>query len=216
MYASDVKERDKLWLRGQLYSLVHMVDDDEFAPQFVGRTAYQAYCSVTKYHCWYSPVTGTIVRHFNVSGSYYVECPLIGFGPLGQSGSERFITQTAARAIVHIQADNPDIGLMSFMGVGMAECPTCGATVKEEERFKKGDQLGMFHFGGSTYCLISDPRRTSFLARGEISVGVLLNQAIASVTHWLDGLLGYVVTGRCTPSRSYHEYLPWKQSPTTH
>lgn len=182
--ASDVKERDQFWLKGQPYSLTHMMDNDEFVPQFAGGTVFQAYLSATKYHRWNSPVTGTIVRHFNVSGSYYAECPIIGFDPVGQCGSQRFITQTAARAIIYIQADSPDIGLMCFMGVGMAECSTCEVTVKEGERVRKGDQLGMFHFGGSTYCLIFRPdTKLRFLSATEIGADVLLNQAIASVTH---------------------------------
>lgn len=182
--APDVKERDQFWLKGQPYSLVHMMDNDEFVPQFVGGTVYQAYLSQTMYHRWHSPVTGTIVRHFNVSGSYFAECPTIGMDPLGQCGSQRFITQTSARAIIYIRADNPDIGLMCFMGVGMAECSTCEVTVKEGDRVTKGDQLGMFHFGGSTYCLIFRPEtKLKFLPTAEIGAAILLNQAIASVTH---------------------------------
>lgn len=182
--ASGVKERDQFWLKGQPYSLVHMMDNDEFVPQFVGGTVYQAYLSATNYHRWHSPVTGTIVRHFNVSGYYYAENPLIGFDPVGQCNSQRFITQTAARAIIYIQADNPNIGLMCFMGVGMAECSTCEVTVKEGERVRKGDQLGMFHFGGSTYCLIFRPETNlHFLPTADVGADVLLNQAIASVAH---------------------------------
>ena len=40
------------------------------------------------------------------------------------------------------------------MAVGMAEVSTCEITVFEGQRVKKGQQTGMFHFGGSTHCLI--------------------------------------------------------------
>ena len=40
------------------------------------------------------------------------------------------------------------------MAVGMAEVSTCEITVFEGQRVKKGQQTGMFHFGGSTQCLI--------------------------------------------------------------
>ncbi|KAJ3536566.1 hypothetical protein NM688_g6820 [Phlebia brevispora] len=46
---------------------------------------------------------------------------------------------------------------MCFMGVGMAEVSTCEVTVTPGQVVKKGDQLGMFHFGGSTHCLIFRP-----------------------------------------------------------
>jgi phosphatidylserine decarboxylase len=63
----------------------------------------------------------------------------------------------ATRGLVYIQADNPDIGLMCVMFVGMAEVSTCEFTVYEGQHVNKGDELGMFHFGGSTHCLIFRP-----------------------------------------------------------
>ena len=63
----------------------------------------------------------------------------------------------AARAVVVIQADNPDIGQMCIVFVGMAEVSTCEVTVKAGDRVKKGQEIGMFHFGGSTHCLMFGP-----------------------------------------------------------
>jgi phosphatidylserine decarboxylase len=39
----------------------------------------------------------------------------------------------------------------------MAEVSTCEITVYEGQRVQKGSQLGMFHFGGSTHCLLFRP-----------------------------------------------------------
>lgn len=36
----------------------------------------------------------------------------------------------------------------------MTEVSTCDVTVKEGQHVKKGDQLGMFHFGGSSWALL--------------------------------------------------------------
>ena len=62
----------------------------------------------------------------------------------------------AARALIHIGADNPAIGHMVVMPVGMSEVSSCviGAHVVPGARVKKGDELGYFQFGGSTHCLI--------------------------------------------------------------
>ena len=40
------------------------------------------------------------------------------------------------------------------MFFGMAEVSTCEITVVDGQAIKKGEELGMFHFGGSTHCLI--------------------------------------------------------------
>ncbi|KAJ7795115.1 hypothetical protein B0H14DRAFT_3555790 [Mycena olivaceomarginata] len=39
--------------------------------------------------------------------------------------SQSWLTQSATRVIICIQADNPKIGLVGFIGVGMAEVSTC-------------------------------------------------------------------------------------------
>ncbi|KAG0246761.1 hypothetical protein BG011_002339, partial [Mortierella polycephala] len=65
-----------------------------------------------------------------------------------------YLTATATRALIFIEADSPAIGLMCFIGVGMAEVSTCEITVKEGQHVKKGSEIGMFHYGGSTFCLI--------------------------------------------------------------
>ena len=78
------------------------------------------------------------------------------------------LTQVATRALIFIEADHPAIGLMCFMAVGMAEVSTCDITVSVGQRVGKGEQLGMFHFGGSTHCLIFRPQtKLDFDLHGE-------------------------------------------------
>ncbi|CUA75829.1 phosphatidylserine decarboxylase [Rhizoctonia solani] len=160
--ALDVKERDKFWVKGQPYSLRDMIDNDPFTSQFVGGSIYQAFLSVWKYHRWVSPVTGTIVGFCNIRGAYYAESPTAGFkrpgGPDNNApnDSQMYVTAVATRALIWIEADNPKIGLMGFMAVGMVEISTCDVdpTIVPGRKVNKGDELGTFRFGGSTYCLL--------------------------------------------------------------
>lgn len=147
--AHNVKERDRFWVKGQPYSVTDMLHQDELAPQFTGGTIYQAFLSALSYHRWHSPVSGTIKKCYVVDGTYYSE-PLFesfadphGRDPGGQGTAQGYITSVATRAVIFIQADNEDIGLMAFLGVGMVEVSTCDITVKEGQHIKKGDQLGM-------------------------------------------------------------------------
>ena len=83
--------------------------------------------------------------------------------------SQGYLAQVAARGIIYIEADNPDIGLMCFVSIGMSEVSSNEITVKKGDKVKKGDQLGMFHFGGSTHCLIFQPGvNIVFDTRGQI------------------------------------------------
>lgn len=164
--ARNVKARDHFWLKGQPYSVVDMLAQDSFADQFVGGTVYQAFLSALSYHRWHAPVSGKLVKSYVVDGSYYSEPPfeefqtgahegdIKGADSHGQVTGQGYLTATATRAIMFFEADNPAIGLMAFLGIGMCEVSTCEMTVKEGQHVKKGDQIGMFHFGGSTHCLM--------------------------------------------------------------
>ena len=155
--ARDVKLRDTFWIKGEPYSLYHMLDGDPLTEQFVGGTAYQAFLSAFNYHRWHSPVSGTIVKARLVDGSYYAAPLSGGFDRETQDHCQAYLTQVAARGVLFIQADNPDIGLMAIIFVGMGDVSSNEITVYEGQHVKKGDQLGMFHFGGSTHVLLFRP-----------------------------------------------------------
>lgn len=159
----DVTADAKFWLKGQPYSLLNMMDFHPLAEQFVGGTVYQAFLSALSYHRWNSPVSGKVVETFVVNGSYYLENRYQGFinpeGPdsSAPNDSQAFLTAVATRAVIFIEADNPAIGLMCFIAVGMAEVSSCEITVTAGQSLEKGEELGMFHFGGSTHCLLFRP-----------------------------------------------------------
>ncbi len=164
----DIQLQNDFWIKGQPYSLSHMLNDDPYTPLFHGGTVYQAFLSALSYHRWHSPISGIVKKAYVVDGTYYSETPAEGYDPAGPNESQGYITEVATRALIFIEADNPDIGLMCFMPVGMAEVSTCDITVYEGQHVKKGEELGMFHFGGSTHCLIFQPHiKLDFHLHGE-------------------------------------------------
>ena len=184
--AHHVRLRDKFWIKAQPYSLMDMMDGDNLVEKFVGGTVYQAFLSPMTYHRWHSPVNGRVVNAYVIDGSYFAECPAEGFDPESPNASQSYLTAMASRALVFIEADDPGIGLLCLMFVGMAEVSSCQITVYEGETVKKGDQLGMFHFGGSTYCLILGPQaKVEFDLHGETpglhSSNIRLNERLGRV-----------------------------------
>ncbi len=155
--ARQVRLHDRFWIKSQPYSIVHMLAADPLAPLFVGGTLYQAYLSPLSYHRWHSPVSGTLIKAYVKDGTYYSEAPSMGFDPAGPNDSQAYITAVATRALMFIEADDPDIGLMCLLAVGMCEVSTCQVIAWEGQHVRKGDQIGMFHFGGSTHCLLFRP-----------------------------------------------------------
>lgn len=190
--AHDVPLKAKFWIKGQPYSLIDLLHNDPWTSKFEGGTLYQAFLSALSYHRWNSPVSGKIVKAYNLDGTYYGEALTQGFenpnGPdkVAANNSQAFLTSTATRAVIFIQADNPKIGLMCFVAVGMGDVSNNEITVRIGQHVNKGDQLGMFHFGGSTHVLLFRPEvKLDFDMHGQTpgldTTNIKVREAIAHV-----------------------------------
>ncbi|KAG5335150.1 hypothetical protein C0989_002154 [Termitomyces sp. Mn162] len=174
--AHNVLEHDTFWIKENAYSLADMLANHEFVTKFVGGTVYQTWLSALSYHRWHSPVTGTVVDIDFVPGTYYSSSPTVGMSPLALRNSQGYLTSVATRVNIYMHADNPDIGLICFMGVGMAEVSSVEVQVKKGERIIQGQETGMFHFGGSTSCLIFRPEtKIKFMEDVNSKVGDMAN-----------------------------------------
>ncbi|KAF7367535.1 Phosphatidylserine decarboxylase [Mycena sanguinolenta] len=146
-----VKLHDQFWLKGMKYSLYDML-----AGHDTGGLRRR-------------PISGTITKALVLPGTYYAVLPDDGAeegdpdlepgAPYGAMiRSQPWLTQSSTRALIFIKSPNPKIGMVCFIGVGMAEVSTCGLSVQAGQEVKKGDELGMFHFGGSTHALLFGPQ----------------------------------------------------------
>lgn len=157
---SPLKEIDNFWIKQSPYSLRHILGNDDYTDSFIGGTLFQAMLVSHDYHRWRSPVDGVVKKTRIIPGTYYAarldddddnpEDPI--------TRCQDFVTAISTRALVFIESDNKDIGLMCFVAVGLAEMSTCNTAVKKGQRVKKGDELGQFHFGGSTHCMLFGPQ----------------------------------------------------------
>ncbi len=156
---TNVKRRDRFWIKAQPYSLRDMLGDDETADQFVGGTVYQAFLDAHNYHRWHSPVSGTIRKAFVREGTYYSEGESEGEDVNALVRSQGYLAHVATRAIILIESDDPALGLVCLMLIGMDEVSSCiiGPEIRPGHRAKKGEEVGYFQFGGSSYCLIFRP-----------------------------------------------------------
>ncbi|MEM5436147.1 phosphatidylserine decarboxylase family protein [Paraburkholderia diazotrophica] len=153
---TDIKETDEFWIKEQPYSLLDMLTEGEreLARRFVGGSIYQGYLSAFNYHRWHAPVAGRVVKAYNVDGTYYSDAESEGEDPGGLNDSQGYTTAVAARAIIVIDADDASIGEVACVFVGMAEVSSCQVTVRPGQSVAKGDELGFFQYGGSTFCLL--------------------------------------------------------------
>ena len=165
---TNVQLSDNFQGKNQCYSLIDMMDQNPLADKFIGGTVYQAFLSCLGYHQWHAPVSGTIKELHVVPGTFYAQnlyqtffghWPKSGTpDPAGPTWSQPYIASVAARGLIFIEADNPAIGLVCFIAIGMSDTSGCEMTVTAGQHVTKGESLGKFHFGGSTHCLVFGPQ----------------------------------------------------------
>ena len=164
----NIQLHSTFWLKNQPYSLADIFHSTSAATPFIGGQIYQAYLSALTYHRWHAPVSGTVTSITHIPGTYYSENFYEeGFAhiidgapspnPLAPNNSQPYLAEVATRAIITIEADNPKIGLMAVVFIGMCEVSSCEFYVRPGERIVKGQLIGSFHFGGSSHCLIFRP-----------------------------------------------------------
>ncbi|KAI0438908.1 Phophatidylserine decarboxylase-domain-containing protein [Xylaria telfairii] len=151
---TSVKEYDNFWLKGQQYSVAEMLNyEPRYTSKFVGGTVYQAYLSPTSYHRWNSPVKGDVVYAAVIDGTYFSE---------PEERAQGYICHIATRAILIIDTKDPVVGLVGAVYVGMADVSTCEILEKFQgglpAAVEKGEEIGMFHHGGSTHCLLFEKK----------------------------------------------------------
>ncbi|KAH7309407.1 Phophatidylserine decarboxylase-domain-containing protein, partial [Rhizoctonia solani] len=142
----NVKRHDKFWLKGTMaYSWYDIFDgSNNITQQFSGGTVDLHLAQ----------------RHNKCQGYVSGDSPEDSRMP-GKGGDVRgslirshpWLTVAATRAIITIQADDDRIGLVAFIGIGMAGVSTCQILVQANQRARPGDELGMFYFGGSSHAL---------------------------------------------------------------
>ncbi|KAH0835917.1 phosphatidylserine decarboxylase [Lanmaoa asiatica] len=177
--AHKVKLNDTFWLKGQNYSLYDIFGGDSritpgslsaYADRFVGGSVYQAFLAPQDYHHWHSPIKGTVIEATALPGTYYAVLPDEGRpadDPDMQPGdphgailrSQPWLGVSAARGIAIIQPEvTSPLEWVAFVGIGMVEVSTIDFTVRKGDTVNAGDQLGMFHFGGSSHMVIFQPK----------------------------------------------------------
>lgn len=129
----------------------------ETAQSFAGGKLYQGYLSAFNYHRWHAPVSGQIREAYNVDGTYFSEIEGEGADARGLNDSQGYTTAVAARAVIVIDCDESALGAVACIFVGMAEVSSCRIVALPGQRVEKGDEIGFFQYGGSTYCLVFQP-----------------------------------------------------------
>ena len=70
-------------------------------------------------------------------------------------GPQGYLSCVAKRGVAFIQPDDPALGLIAIVMIGMVEISSI--EFDHLNHFDKGQEIGRFHLGGSTHCLVFGP-----------------------------------------------------------
>lgn len=154
----NVQLDGEFWIKSEPYALRYLFGPNlgrRYAMQFENGDVYQAFLDAYSYHRWHAPFGGKVLEMKKVEGLYYSEAEAIGVDFSGPDRSQGYIAHCAARGVILIEAPDP-VGLYAMIPVGMAEISgiVWADDVVVNSKVKKGQELGHFSFGGSTYCLV--------------------------------------------------------------
>jgi phosphatidylserine decarboxylase len=89
---------------------------------FIGGTVYQGFLSPWCYHRWRAPVSGIIEKCYSAGHTYYVGHPNLDPNRVEvYIASQPLLSMISCRQIYIIKADNPKIGRVCVIEIGMAE-----------------------------------------------------------------------------------------------
>ncbi len=154
--AHKVKRTDCFDCKSQNYSLEHMLDGSH-VERFVGGDVVQTFLSGNNYHRWWSPISGTVIEQRIVPGYMFSELYSEGFDASAGTKSQVYEANVNTRGLVFIESDDPNIGLVCVIPIGITEISSVNIQVKVGDRVEKGQELGWFSYGGSSMCLVFQP-----------------------------------------------------------
>ncbi|KAL4959735.1 phosphatidylserine decarboxylase [Aspergillus stella-maris] len=160
-FETDIKADTVLTIKERKYTLAELFGNDGSEKPFVGGSFYQGSSPRFGYHRWHAPISGTITKSVKIPGR-------VGSLQMGQGSEGTAIEPT--RALIGIQGRaGSKIGSIGCVFSGLMPKNAVEITVKQGEEVKKGQEIGMFHFGGSNYVVVF--QQSANVGSGQVNSG---------------------------------------------
>ncbi len=161
----QVQRKDVFWLKGMPYSIDDIFSSTDakqdkllkqykLAEMFEGGYVFQTYLNPYNFHRWWVPVNGKVLFDpMVIPGCFFSKLVLPDYGG-ATTASLPYLAEANARGIIVIETK--DYGNVCCIPLGMSEVSTVkfDKKMKKNAVVKKGDEMGMFHYGGSSFVII--------------------------------------------------------------
>jgi phosphatidylserine decarboxylase len=161
----QVQKKDVFWLKDMPYSLDDMFSSPDpeqdkiiksfnLAEMFKGGYVFQTYLNPYNFHRWWVPVNGTILFDpLVIPGCFFSKVILPDYGG-ATTASTPYLAEANARGLIVFKTE--DYGYVACFPLGMSEVSTVqfDGSMMGGAAVKKGDEMGMFHYGGSSFVVV--------------------------------------------------------------
>jgi phosphatidylserine decarboxylase len=164
-WAADVSRKDVFWFKDMAYSLAdifsstvpaqqRIMDEYRLLDKFTGGKVFQTYLNPYNYHRWWVPVNGEILFDpITIPGAFFSKLVTPDFAG-ATTASLPYLAQVNARGLIVFKT--PDYGHVCCIPLGMSEVSTVtfDPAMKAGARVTKGQEMGTFNYGGSSFVVI--------------------------------------------------------------
>ncbi|KIM76105.1 hypothetical protein PILCRDRAFT_98788 [Piloderma croceum F 1598] len=159
-----IDEKSHVSLKGIPWNIVDLLKDSDYGERFKGGKFMHAFLAPYDYHRQHAPVRGKVLEAKVIPGMCYLE--VIASGEKGQMKLEMRRKLEApddpgyqflqARGLILI--DNPEIGLVAVLPIGMCQVSSVVLSVNVGDEIEKGDEISYFQLGGSDIVVVFEAR----------------------------------------------------------
>jgi phosphatidylserine decarboxylase len=161
----QLKPTDVFWFKDMNYSLSDIlsspiaeqqaiIDEYGLVELFTGGYIFQTYLNPYNFHRWWVPVNGEVLFDpISIPGCYFNKLVIPDFGG-ATTASLPYLAEVNARGLLVFKT--PDYGHVCCIPLGMSEVSTIAfdPAMVEGAAVKKGQEMGMFNYGGSSFAII--------------------------------------------------------------
>jgi phosphatidylserine decarboxylase precursor len=163
-----IDEKSHVSLKGIPWNIVDLLKDSDYGERFKGGKFMHAFLAPYDYHRQHAPVRGKVLEAKVIPGICYLEVIASPDenGPEGQMKLEMRRKLEApddpgyqfmqARGLILI--DNPEIGLVAVLPIGMCQVSSVVLSVNVGDEIEKGDEISYFQLGGSDIVVVFEAR----------------------------------------------------------
>jgi phosphatidylserine decarboxylase len=149
----DVDTADGFYVKGAKFTLSELLGDEKLAARFAGGSMLISRLCPSDYHRFHFPVSGIPSEARLVQGSLYSVSPIaLRRNILYLVRNKRFVTLIEA----------PDFGTVAMIEVGATNVGSIVQSFLPGRAVVKGEEKGMFAFGGSCVITLFQEGRVTF------------------------------------------------------